>query len=159
MFNRLVICPLSEAPPWGIVRVSWPHSEAFATILKSKDKCPGVGMGALGINRAIKYNWIKARYSTFRFVSGVNIGVDKTLSPMAMPCWWGLSRRKQLSTAASLRIIGRAHEYRFWPNRTRVPSGRETSELESSDWKSENIWLPVQLRMRSFQWHDQRTTN
>ena len=34
---------------------------------------------------------------------------------LAMPCWWGLTRPKQLSMAATPWLIGRAHAYRLLP--------------------------------------------
>ena len=34
--------------------------------------------------------------------------------------WWGLTKPKQLSMAATPRVIGCAHAYRFWPNRRDV---------------------------------------
>ena len=41
LFCRLVICTLEKPHHGAFVRISWPHRGAFATILKSKDKCRG----------------------------------------------------------------------------------------------------------------------
>ena len=37
------VCSLPEAPPWGFVRMSWPHRGSFATLFLEKGKCPGGG--------------------------------------------------------------------------------------------------------------------
>ena len=37
--------------------------------------------------------------------------------PTAMPCWWALVRAKQLSTAATARVIWLCACVRYWPGR------------------------------------------
>ena len=62
--------------------------------------------------------WLKGVFHTRLGIKGCLIhGLLVVRCPTAMPCWWGLTRPKQLSMAATARVIWLCACVKYWPGR------------------------------------------
>ena len=118
--------PVKSCQPWCVIVIPsrrGRHSRvSYATILDSNRAVTELLCADKKhyINKVLADSWLAisalahtyTRRSVLPLISAVNSGVDNRkwdLSPGAMPCWWVLMMRKQLSIAATAGWYGCAH--------------------------------------------------